>query len=407
MHWGHAVSSDLIHWEHQGIALFPTIYADRNGCFSGSALEHDGKMYIYYTGVRYDEEYPYNIHKCPEGEYVSSQLMIISGDGMHFDNFHGKEVVIPPITDPETGDRAHTRDPKVWRGKDAWYMFLGSTVDRKYGEILTYRSDDLLNWTLLNRSFKTEGFGWMWECPDYFETEGGNVLLVSSMGLMKDEYAGIGRENQTICMMADFDEETGALQIGGQYQFMDYGLDLYAPQSTLDAAGRRVLIAWLRMPRPVESGDACEWCGMFCLPRVVEVKNGHAYFDVHPDVKKSYSRKIYSPEEANEAGYRISMELKDGEYVDIGGYRIYREQAQICTDRSEVFPETGKIWTQFTTPEIKDGYHLDIYVENNLVEVYINAGEYVISNAVYGLGKDILTDSAGDMDIRTPGDPCE
>ena len=49
MHWGHAVSRDLVHWEHLGVALFPTKDYDRNGIFSGSALEIDGRMHLYYS----------------------------------------------------------------------------------------------------------------------------------------------------------------------------------------------------------------------------------------------------------------------------------------------------------------------------------------------------------------------
>ena len=61
MHWGHAVSKDLVSWEHLGVALFPTKYEDQNGCFSGSAVEYDGKMYLYYTGVHYNKPDPNNI----------------------------------------------------------------------------------------------------------------------------------------------------------------------------------------------------------------------------------------------------------------------------------------------------------------------------------------------------------
>ena len=43
MHWGHVVSKDLVNWEEQGIALFPSKTDDRSGCFSGSAIEEDGK----------------------------------------------------------------------------------------------------------------------------------------------------------------------------------------------------------------------------------------------------------------------------------------------------------------------------------------------------------------------------
>lgn len=119
MHWGHAVSRDLVTWEHKGIALYPTVREDSNGCFSGSAIEEDGKLYLVYTGVRYEVVNPEDPHTCLDEQFESAQLMISSEDGFHFDNENGKEVIIPPVTDPAVGDRTHTRDPKIWRGKDA------------------------------------------------------------------------------------------------------------------------------------------------------------------------------------------------------------------------------------------------------------------------------------------------
>ena len=52
MHWGHAVSNDLVHFEHLPIALYPSKYADRNGCFSGSAIAYHNQLYLYYTSIR-------------------------------------------------------------------------------------------------------------------------------------------------------------------------------------------------------------------------------------------------------------------------------------------------------------------------------------------------------------------
>ena len=82
--------------------------------------------------------------------------MISSDDGFGFDNENGKTVIIPPIRNPEIGHRTHTRDPKIWRGKDAWYLILGSTVDEKYGEVLFYRSRDLYTWEYVNKAWKGE-----------------------------------------------------------------------------------------------------------------------------------------------------------------------------------------------------------------------------------------------------------
>lgn len=394
MHWGHAVSEDLVNWEHQDIALFPTREEDQNGCFSGSALEHEGRMYLYYTGVRYENPDPDNIHKCLDDRFVSAQLMISSEDGFHFDNFHGKKVAVPALLDKRLGDRTHTRDPKVWRGKDAWYMVLGSRSVDNRGKLLFYKSDDLLNWTFVNDAETKNNLGWMWECPDYFETEGGKVLLFSPMGMIKD---GKKQSDQAICTVVEFEEETCNLEIPDTYQFFDYGLDLYAPQSTVDEEGRRVVAAWLRMPEAVDGS----WCGMFCIPRVVEVKKGHIYFRVHPNIENLFTRRIYDLKEADEAGYKVSLDMEDGEAIDIGGYRIFRKGERICTDRSALFAAYEDYRMQFATPEVKDGYHLDVYVDKNLIEVFVNQGEYVISNAVYGLKNEIHAQNMEKIQVYT------
>ena len=119
MHWGHAVSKDLVNWEEKGIALYPTKTDDRSGCFSGSAVEQDGTMYLYYTGVNYLEEDPENINHCRNDQFLSAQMMISSTDGMTFDNLKEKKTIIPPIAEGKIGSKTHTRDPKVWRGTDA------------------------------------------------------------------------------------------------------------------------------------------------------------------------------------------------------------------------------------------------------------------------------------------------
>lgn len=398
MHWGHAVSPDLVHWEHKGVALFPTLYEDGNGCFSGSAVEHGGKLYLFYTGVHYLEPNPGDIHVCLNDRFESSQLMLVSQDGCHFDNFADKSVLITPKEAEAAGaDATHTRDPKVWRGRDAWYMILGSTIQRKKGKALIYKSRDLIHWTYENSSTKEKDAGWMWECPDYFETDGKGVLIFSPMGLLKEKkYYG----DQSVCALADFEEESCSLRISEEYQLLDYGLDLYAPQSTVDARGRRVVIAWLRM-EAIKDGNAPDWCGMFCLPRVAEVKNGHIYFRIHPDADKMYGKRIFAPEEASAEGYKVSMELEEGGFVNIGGFIISRRDGRICTDRSAVCWNSEAYRKQLSTPQIKEGFHLDIYVDENLIEIFVNHGEYVISNGVCGLSKEITFQGAGDTEIYT------
>ena len=251
-------------------------------------------------------------------------------------------------------------------------------MGEKYGEVLFYRSDDLHTWTYVDKAFKGPEYGWMWECPDYFETKGGKVLILSAMGFLKN---GEKEKNQSICFHVEFDQSSCRIEIPDVYQFLDCGLDLYAPQTTLDAEGRRILSAWVRMPKVTDEG----WIGMFCTPRVVEVRDGHIFFPMHPNVRAAYSQEIPAGSQRAKDGYLVSLDLEDGEELDVGGFVIRREGDRICTDRSAVFPSFPGAHLRSETPALKGGCHLDVVVDKDLVEVFVNEGECVISNAVYGL----------------------
>lgn len=387
MHWGHAVSKDLVHWEHKTIALYPSRYEDMNGCFSGSAVENDGRLYIYYTGVRYEETSREDIHHCLDEKFESAQLMITSGDGYCFDNFHGKKVLIPPITDAAVGDRTHTRDPKVFESGEKYYMVVGSTNHKTQGKLLIYTSHDLKEWKYLNSYTEDSGiFGWMCECPDVFEVDGQRILLFSSMGFLKD---GMTEENQSLCTRISFNEENGEIKRLDDCRYIDYGLDIYACQTTEDENGNRVMIGWMRMPEAVKSEEP--WIGMMSLPRIVRVREGKICYPVHPAVKEIFENaKEPAAELIPERAYQFILEMEEGDEISLGGFRIFRKDGCIHTDRSEVYPEEEGLRTKFQTPEVRGGCSLEVYVEPNLIEIFVNDGEYVLSNIVYNLVSGII-----------------
>ena len=403
MHWGHAVSVDLVHWEHVGVALFPTRYEDQNGCFSGSAVEHDGKMSLYYTGIRYREINPENIHINEEG-YDAAQIMISSEDGYSFDNFDGKRVVLPAAE--------NMRDPKVWKDGSDFYMILGGSSRGKIGSAVFYRSTDGFNWRYISRA-QSEKFGAILECPDLFKAGNDYVFIGSAMYFARETE---GYEHYAVCMAVGFDKTRCRLRLPDEYQYVDYGLDLYAPQTNIDAAGRRVMVAWMRMPKAVEKKGCVPWNGMMCLPRVVEYEDGHIYFRVHPAVDEYFGKEVLGQEKVfgnasfdEDAGgadssatekfgspaiqsgkpLRIQVTLNSGECLDIGGFRIWEERDFIRTDRKAVFDDICGYRMMSNTPRLHGRYKLDIFVEPNLIEVFVNDGEYVISNVVYGLGNRI------------------
>lgn len=381
MHWGHAVSDDLTDWEHLDIALFPSKTDDMDGCFSGSAVEKDGILHIFYTGIRYEKYNPGNTNCCLDDKFIASQLKITSKDGYTFDNFCNKKTVIPTINNIRIGDKVNTRDPKVWQGKNgSYYMILGST-SLGIGRLLIYKSDNLEDWEYISYA-KGKKLGHMIECPDFFEVNDNGVLICSPMGLDKG--------NQTVCMLADFNESDCTVKISDNRKYFDYGFDLYAPQSTTDKDGRRVVTAWLRMPNKMEDNTI----GMLCIPRVCEVKSNHIYFAPHPNIKAKFTKKIASPEEANGEAYMIKTSLDENENINIGGYLIGRKNGKVYTDRTAVINGRTDVMNSFETPLLNDGYDIEIYVDDYIVEVYINNGEYVITNAVYGLTPELKYNKA-------------
>ena len=100
----------------------------------GKRHEEDGKLYLVYTGVRYEVVNPEDPHTCQDEQFESAQLMISSEDGFHFDNENGKEVIIPPVTDPAVGDRTHERSEDLGEER------MPGISSRKHGGRQIWRS---------------------------------------------------------------------------------------------------------------------------------------------------------------------------------------------------------------------------------------------------------------------------
>jgi len=256
MHWGHAVSEDLVHWEYLPIALAPSeIYDDhmRGGCFSGSAIEYDGKLFLMYTGVTNEGR-----------DFDQTQCIAYSEDGIHFTKYEGN----PVLRAPEGVPTRFFRDPKVWEHDGTFYMVCGANRNQK-AQAMLYRSKDMLHWEFFNVLAESRGeWGYMWECPDFFELDGKYVLMVSPMG------AG---ERTTVYFTGDFDYKTGKFSytVNGE---IDWGYDYYAPQSFLAPDGRRLMVAWANcwdwMPFWKDWGPTYKegWCGFFNIPREARLK---------------------------------------------------------------------------------------------------------------------------------------
>jgi beta-fructofuranosidase len=272
MHWGHAVSDDLVHWEYLPAAIAPDERYDSDGCFSGSALElADGRHMLMYTGL---SQTGHN----PDGTPENRQIQCIAyGDGVDYKKYEGNPVIDSSQL-PEGSSLQDFRDPKIWVGEDGDFRcVLGGLDAERSGQILQYRSSDGISWEFECVLASNHGrYGVMWECPDTFVLDGKQVLLVSPQDMLPE-----GNEfmsgNGTLALIGHLDEQTGAL-VEEATQTIDYGIDFYATQTLETTDGRRVMVAWMQnWDTTFVGGGGRPWFGQMTLPRELSVRDGRLY----------------------------------------------------------------------------------------------------------------------------------
>lgn len=256
-HWAHVRSTDLLHWEWLSFALAPDRSYDAQGCYSGCAIDIDGQLWLMYTG---------NVRDA-EGGRSSYQCLARSRDGVRF------EKLGPVIFGAPAGYTDHFRDPKVWREGDAWYAVIGAQRNDLAGTVVLAKSPDLVEWQLIGELIEPAPHAYMVECPDLFKLDTRTVLIccqqtaeVRADGIHRADTAGylVGEVDLTV---ADF-THTG-------FRPLDRGFDFYAPQTLLDASGRRLLIGWMGLPtQPDTPTVASGWTHCLTLPRELTLEDG-------------------------------------------------------------------------------------------------------------------------------------
>lgn len=280
MHWGHAISPDMVHWRHEPIALAPTPDGpDSEGCFSGSAVVFNGTPTFIYTGV---QKAPSDVATIHEGTHVwrETQLLATAEDDSLL---RWKKYDTPVIAAPPEGMAVSGfRDPCLWQELDAWYLILGSGEHAKGGCILIYRSQDLRHWEYLHKFAEGKSgnpqasnpvaAGDMWECPDFFEVNGQHCLFYST-------------EGKVIWTTGEYDRQ-GRRFTPKREGVLDRG-SYYAPKSFRAPDGRRILWGWIREDRPETQFAAAGWSGAMSLPRVLTIgKQGQLEMTPAVEVEK-------------------------------------------------------------------------------------------------------------------------
>jgi beta-fructofuranosidase len=395
MHWGHAKSKDLVHWEHLPVALAPSEDYDldkRGGCFSGSTVDDKGALTIIYTGAA-----------RKGGKLVQSQCLAASTDGIIFNKYEGNPVIPEP---PEAGSMDF-RDPKVWKHNNKWYMVIGSCRDGK-GRALLYCSYNLRKWDYIGVLAESDGsLGTMWECPDFFPIGNKHVLVFSPMGM-------VGKN--TFYIVGDMDYKTAKFT-WDIIEEVDYGFDYYVTQTFLDGKGRRIMIGWINAWNwiPWWKGfgfpAAKNWCGAMSIPRIVELRDdGHLRFrpveelkilrdvqfglkntEIIPGVRVlpkdvgSKCLEIMAEFElknckAKELGFSIKCSVSESEEAEVS-YNVKAGELRFSRRKSESDSEGVKT-CRLESARGKT-LKLHIFMDTSFVEVFAAEGRACMTNNMY------------------------
>lgn len=389
MHWGHAKSKDLVHWEHLPVALAPSEPYDSGdvkgyGCFSGSAVVDGEKLVLIYTG-HVDGKLPQQV-----------QCIATSEDGITFEKYSQN-----PVIDhfPVDGSKDF-RDPKVWQHEDKWYMVVGSNKDGK-GKALLYVSDDLKHWEYKGVAAESNGTqGDMWECPDLFPIDNTHALIVSPM---------FGTQNEKpFYVMGDMDYDKGIFT-QGTCTTLDYGFDFYAPQTLLDEKGRRIIIGWMEKWFAKIPSQEHGWAGAMTIPRELivgedgilkqkpvselsQLRSDYKKLDAFEvvestkinDVQESSSEIIidFNVSETEAAIFGIQLRCsEDGkERTEI---LLDLENKQIIMDREHSGYGDKGISAAPLAVKQDGSVTLRIFMDTTSIEVFVNDGEQTITNRIY------------------------
>ncbi len=274
MHWGHAVSDDLIRWEHLPVALRPDSFWDGAlGCFSGSAIERGGELYLLYTGVSILGQY---------------QMLARSGDGVSFSK-RRRPVIGRRLLPPGGSGRAF-RDPKLFERDGAFYCVVGGDWKPEAPaaggrsravrgtQVSLYRSDDLVEWRYVGPLLRgVLPDGGVFECPDYIRVDGKDVLIASPMHLPRNDEGEFENLHSTVYLPGALDLERGLFEPDdgpGVYRELDGGTDFYAAQTTTAPDGRALMVAWMQMWKRTMPTEAEGWAGAMTVPRELSYEGG-------------------------------------------------------------------------------------------------------------------------------------
>lgn len=405
MHWGHAVSKDLIKWEELDIALYP----DEHGTiFSGSAVvDWNNTSGFFPNEPGLVAIFTHHLEDEINNKTIQSQSLAYSYDqGRTWIKYDGN-----PVLTHQT--KVDFRDPKVfWYEENRkWVMVLatGQTIS-------IYSSPNLIDWKF--ESEFGEGIGshdGVWECPDLFKLTVENSsnkkwVLIVSIGDNPQFESG----SRTQYFVGTFDGNQFVAE-HNDLKWLDYGKDNYAGVSFSDIPkedGRRIYLGWMSNWRYANQVPTDGWRSQMTLPRELMLRDVSGNLEIVQSVVKEVNQYFISKFEI--MNNTISSEdIKTYEvvadFVEIDltfenidalqyGLTIQHTKTQyttilINTKENDLTLErkySGEVGfsDNFSIPQVikikgTERIQLRMIIDSSSIELFINEGEQALTSLVY------------------------
>ena len=436
MHWGHAISRDLIHWKE----VESTIARDPMGhIFSGSAIiDKDGT-------ANYGKDAIVALYTSASDKNGQIQCMAYSTDGGYtFHKYSGN-----PVLTPFDGLKDF-RDPKVfWYAPlKKWYMIVSADKEMRF-----YSSPDLKKWTYVSAFGR--GYGAQpnqFECPDFFQLPvDGNPNKKKWVMIVNINPGCLFGGSATEYFIGDFDGKNFVCDSKPSIaKFLDYGKDHYATVTFSGVQDRVLGIAWMSNWQYANVTPIRQYRGANTLPREFKLftgKDGQIYMSSNvvpevaglrktfkrlPDLVITQGKDSKNLSSSKENAFEIEMDVTPGEAAKTG-FVLYNEKGEkvniyfdmkagrLVMDRTESGKtkfgekaEAHKIEKEFDLHEHREikepfrklnsvnykndfalgtwaplslcdskTYHLDVFVDKCSIEIFVNGGRIAMTNLVF------------------------
>ena len=395
MHWGHAISKDLINWEHRPDAITPDALGT---IFSGSAVVDTDNTAGFGAGAIVA------IYTQNSDRQVQS-IAYSTDNGRSFTKYENNPVL--------TSDARDFRDPKVFWHKETqrWIMLLAVGQ-----EMQIFSSSNLKDWAFESSFGEGQGaHGGVWECPDLFELPVDGTNEKKWVLLCNLNPGGPFGGSATQYFVGTFNGKEFVNESPSKTNWMDWGKDHYATVTWSDAPdNRRIAIAWMSNWQYANDVPTSQYRSPNSVPRDLSLftVDGETYLQSAPspellklrDISKKRSFKVNGTRTikdmiaGNEGAYEIELTIEN-QHADVIGFRLYNDKGEevdmqydmkekkVSMDRrksGEVgFNENFPMLTWTTIESGKDELKLRLFVDKSSVEAFGDGGRFVMTNQVF------------------------